>query len=94
MSKHYLESVFNPASVAVVCDEAYSNIGRQVLQNLKASDYQGAVYAVMPTGSGADESGHELLGSVADIGQPLELVVIAAKADAQPAILRQCGECK
>ena len=94
MSKHYLESVFNPASVAVVCDEAYCNIGRQVLRNLKASGYEGAVYAVMPGCGEAEDSGHSLLSSVAETSQPLELVVIAAEANAQPAILRQCGECK
>ncbi|MEP4149404.1 MAG: bifunctional acetate--CoA ligase family protein/GNAT family N-acetyltransferase [Halioglobus sp.] len=94
MSKHYLESVFNPASVAVVCDDDYCRIGRQVLENLEASGYEGAVHAVMPGCSQAEVVGHEPLDSVADIGQPVELAVIAARAKEQPALLRQCGERK
>ena len=58
MSKHYLESVFNPASVAVVCDDDYCSIGRQVLENLEASGYEGAVHAVMPRCSQSELAGH------------------------------------
>ncbi|MEH6585133.1 MAG: bifunctional acetate--CoA ligase family protein/GNAT family N-acetyltransferase [Halioglobus sp.] len=94
MTKHYLESVFNPASVAVVCDKDYCNIGRQVLENLSASGYEGVVHAVMPCCDQQQAAGHSPIDSVAQIGQPVELAVIAAKATEQPALLRQCGQSK
>ena len=94
MRKHYLESVFSPTSVAVVCDQDYCNIGRQVLENLKASEYPGTVHAVMPCCSEAEAAGHKPLEQVDEIDQPVELAVIAAKPDQQASLLRQCGEQK
>jgi acetyltransferase len=94
MRKHYLENVFSPASVAVVCDEDYCNIGRQVLDNLQSSDYEGAVHAVMPCCEQAEAAGHPPRESVEEITDPIDLAVIAAKADEQPTLLRQCGEAK
>lgn len=92
MSKHYLESVFGPASVAVVCDSAYCSIGNQVLQNLRDSGYAGKVFAVMP---GCETTAAvTACTSVSAITEPVELAVIAARAEAQPGLLRQCGEHK
>ncbi|TDG15216.1 GNAT family N-acetyltransferase [Seongchinamella unica] len=92
MRKHYLESVFNPSSVAVVCDQAYCNIGRQVLENLRRSGYPGRVHAVMPCCSESDAAGHIPLERASDIDDAVELAVIAARADGQASLLRQCGE--
>ncbi len=94
MSKHYLESVFSPTSVAVVCDEHYCNIGAQVLRNLQASAYEGRVAAVMPCCSEDQAAGYTPLERVSDIGQGVDLAVIAAKASEQATLLRQCGELK
>ncbi len=92
MRKHYLESVFGPASVVVVCDGDYCGIGMQVLRNLRESGYQGKVFAVMPDCEEA--CGVPVFASVAAIDEPVELAVIAARAATQPALLRQCGEHK
>ena len=94
MRKHYLESVFSPTSVAVVCDQDYCSIGGQVLQNLEASEFPGTVYAVMPSCGKVDTAGHKSLERVEQIEQPVELAVIAARPDQQTALLRQCGELK
>ena len=94
MSKHYLESVFGPTSVAVVCDKDYCTIGSQVLKNLQASGYEGSVQAVMPCCNEAQAAGHSPLERVSDIDQGVDLAVIAAKASEQAALLRQCGELK
>ena len=69
MSKHYLESVFGPTSVAVVCDKDYCTIGSQVLKNLQASGYEGSVQAVMPCCNEAQAAGHSPLERVSDINQ-------------------------
>ncbi|KAA1189152.1 bifunctional acetate--CoA ligase family protein/GNAT family N-acetyltransferase [Pseudohalioglobus sediminis] len=92
MSKHYLESVFSPASVAVVCDSTYCGIGLQVLHNLRAAGYQGAVHAVMPDCS--PDADIPARACIADVDGPVELAVIAARAEAQPGLLRECGERK
>jgi acetyltransferase len=92
MSKHYLESVFGPASVVVVCDSDYCGIGLQVLHNLRESGYSGKVFAVMPECE--DSPGVPVFACIADIGEPVELAVIAARAEAQASLLRQCGEHK
>ncbi|RLQ23598.1 GNAT family N-acetyltransferase [Seongchinamella sediminis] len=92
MRKHYLESIFSPESVAVVCDQAYCNIGRQVLENLQGSGFPGLVHAVMPCCTVADAAGHTPLQQVSEISEAPELAVIAARAEEQAGLLRQCGE--
>jgi len=70
-----LEKLFHPSSVAVI--GASSNpgkLGHQVLANLIASGFGGALYPVNPK---ADEIlGLEAYGSVTDIPGPVDLVVV------------------
>lgn len=89
MEKHYLESIFGPASVAVMCDRDYCGIGNQVLHNLRQSGFGGDVYAVMP--ECAEDVAVKTCSSLSELGRPVELAVIAARAASQPALLRACG---
>ncbi len=92
MRKHYLESVFGPSSVVVICDEAYQEIGAQVLHNLEESGFEGGVHAVSE--DGGKIAGHKAKKQLADIGEPVELAVIASRSDQLPRLLRECGEHK
>jgi acetyltransferase len=92
MRKHYLESVFGPSSVVVICDEQYRGIGEQVIDNLRQAGYAGDVHAVAP--GAADLAGMPVRARLAEVGQTVELAIIASRAESQPGLLRQCGECK
>lgn len=92
MRKHYLESVFGPSSVAVICDGAYRETGTQVLHNLEEAGFEGGVYAVSE--EGGKLGGHKVKKCLADIGEPVELAVIASQSDQLPQLLRECGEYK
>ena len=92
MRKHYLESLFAPSSVVVICDKEYREIGEQVIHNLRQAGYAGEIHAVAE-GAG-DLAGMPARASLAEVGQSVELAIIAARAERQPDLLRQSGECK
>ncbi|MGB1111035.1 MAG: acetate--CoA ligase family protein, partial [Gammaproteobacteria bacterium] len=91
MSAHYLSRVFEPESVAVVgASEKESSVAGQVVRNLQHAGFKGEIYPVNPKHD-------EVLGltcyhSLADIGHPIDLVMIAVPAPAVPAIMRQCAD--
>lgn len=92
MRKHYLESVFHPRSVAVICGGNYLPLAEQVMRNLEASGYEGDIY---PVGcNGTSLAGRDSVGTIADVGIPVDLAVISASADRVAGLVRQCGECK
>jgi len=90
MRQHYLEGVFSPDSVAVVCSEEHVALGERVLQNLLREPFTGSVHVV--SRSLHDLAGHDCYRTMAEIGQAVQLAVIAVPAAATPAILRECGE--
>lgn len=90
MSKHYLESVFSPASVAVIFDQAYLGIGTQVLANLEQAGFAGQVQAV--SAEVDTIAGRPTQPDLGAIAAPVELAVLAVRAEAQPALLRSCSK--
>ncbi len=85
-----LSSLFNPRSIAVVgASHDVKKIGHVVLDNLMRFNYQGGLYPVNP-------SGNEILGlksfpSVSQIGNPVDLAVIAVPARFVPETLLDCS---
>ena len=83
---HYLRPLLAPASLALVgASERTGSLGRVVLENVVAGGYTGTFHAVNP-------AHRTLLGqrswpSVAAIGAPVELVVIAVPCDAVPGVI-------
>ncbi|QFU76887.1 bifunctional acyl-CoA synthetase/GNAT family N-acetyltransferase [Halioglobus maricola] len=90
MRKHYLESIFSPESVAVICDQEYSPIGEQVLNNLDASGFKGDIHLIAAAGSKLAQ--RTARAAIADVDGAVELVIVAARADRQAAIMRECGD--
>lgn len=87
---HYLKSLFEPRSVAIVgASETPGSIGSVLVRNLLDAGYQGKLYAVNP--KHASVCGVPCLASVEDIPQRLDLVVIATKPRTVPMILEACG---
>ena len=75
-----------PKSVALVgASDRAGSLGRSVFENLLAGKFKGDVYAVNP--SHRKVFGQKAYASVATIGKPVDLVVIAAPAAAIPGLL-------
>ena len=90
MSQHYLNALFAPASVAVIgASERPDAIGQIVFQNLLQAGYKGALYPVNP--KSAEIQGQRAYPSIADIGKPVEMVIIATPPQTVPGIIEECG---
>ncbi|MEY2632506.1 MAG: hypothetical protein RIR00_1160, partial [Pseudomonadota bacterium] len=90
LEQHYLTSLFEPKSVAVIgASERENSVGNVIFKNILDSGYKGRLYAINPK--------HEtILGqtaykSIEEIGARVELVVIATRPQTVPSLIEQCG---
>jgi len=75
MSVRNLDSLFDPASVAVLgASDRSASVGATVWRNLSTGRFKGPVYAVNPSRDTLD--GHRCYAHVADLPQVPELAVI------------------
>ncbi|MEV0453150.1 GNAT family N-acetyltransferase [Streptomyces sp. NPDC050600] len=90
-----VQRLLAPGSVAVIgVSRAPGGVGRAVLRNLLDAGYTGRVHAV---NSALGEGRHELEGvpafrRVADIGEDVDLAVVAVPAERVPEAVADCGE--
>jgi len=90
MNSHYLASLFEPESVAIVgATERAGAIGAVLIDNMLAARYRGALYAVNPKYRRV--RGVACYASVAEIPQPVELAVVATPPAAVAGVIEQCG---
>ncbi|MBI3222616.1 MAG: bifunctional acetate--CoA ligase family protein/GNAT family N-acetyltransferase [Nitrosomonadales bacterium] len=90
MGKHYLNTLFAPKSVAVFgASDRPDSVGQIVFQNMLLSGFKGALYPV--NAKNAQVQGQRAYASIADINQPVELVVIATPPQTVPGIIENCG---
>ncbi|MFI8519153.1 GNAT family N-acetyltransferase [Streptomyces sp. NPDC085481] len=90
-----VQRLLAPGSVAVIgAGRAPGGVGRTVLRNLLDSGYTGRVYAVnRALGEGRHTmDGVPAFGSVADIGEDVDLAVVAVPAERVPEAAADCGE--
>lgn len=84
-----LDVVFRPTSVAVIgASRDRGSIGRELLQNLLAFDFQGPVYPI--NRNAASIHGIRCHRSVLDVPDPVDLAVLVVPRDA---VLEAVGEC-
>ncbi|MEU6120296.1 GNAT family N-acetyltransferase [Streptomyces sp. NPDC047123] len=89
-----VQRLLTPGSVAVIgVGRASGGVGHSVLANLRESGFTGRLYAV----NSAFDEGTEVAGvpahrSVAAIGEPVDLAVVAVPADRVPQVVAECGE--
>jgi acetyltransferase len=84
-----LEALFCPRGVAVVGSASPGKIGYHLIEQLVAGGFE-AVYAVNPRGQGAwDVPGY---ASIADVGAPVDLAVVASPPSTVAGVLEACGE--
>jgi acetyltransferase len=92
MSKHYLETLFSPKSVAVFgASNTEDSVGYVVFKNLLEDGYKGELYAINPKYEKIQEQ--VAYSSIKDLGgKPVDLAVITTPAKTVPAIIEACGE--
>ncbi|TDC71708.1 GNAT family N-acetyltransferase [Actinomadura sp. GC306] len=87
-----LEPLLRPRTVAVVgASRRRGTVGAEIVRNIVAGGFGGAVYAVNPHSAGADLHGVPCVATPADLPEPLDLAVIAVPAGAVVQAAAACG---
>src|SRR5215469_319575 len=91
MSTYRLDKLFGPRSVALIgASPRPTSPGRAVLRNLVDAGFAGAIHLVNPH---YDEiEGVRAIRSLSEVGEPPDLIVIAAPPQGVPQIVAGAGE--
>ncbi|MBI5062311.1 MAG: GNAT family N-acetyltransferase [Desulfatitalea sp.] len=91
MSIHHLERIFHPRSVAVIgASERPQTVGTVLMRNLIEAGYAGEIHPV--NNRYRTLWGRSCHRSIADIGAPVDLAVIATRITTVPRIVQQCAQ--
>jgi len=91
MGKHYLNTLFEPKSVAVFgASDRSGSVGNLVFRNMIEGDFRGEVYPINPKHDKVQ--GHKAYADLNSIGRPIDLAVITTPAATIPGIIESCGE--
>ncbi len=91
MSVRNLDSLFNPARVAVVgAGGERTQLGHIVLRNLVDASFEGVVYPINPRRESV--GGIQAYASIAETPAKPELAIVCTPAPAVPDVVRECGE--
>ncbi|WP_301102543.1 bifunctional acetate--CoA ligase family protein/GNAT family N-acetyltransferase [Propionivibrio sp.] len=90
LEQHYLRSLFEPKSVAVIgASDREDSVGHFLFKNILNSGFQGRLYPINPKHETVQ--GQQAYKSIEEIGARVELAVIATRAQTVPDIVEQCG---
>jgi acetyltransferase len=90
LEQHYLTSLFEPKSVAVIgASDRENSVGNILFKNILDSGYKGRLYAINPKHETVQ--GVQSYKSIEEIGARVELAVIATRPSTLPGIIEQCG---
>lgn len=93
MSTRYLESLFNPESIAVVgASERADNLGGMVLRNLMGGGYPGRLVVVNQTDYD-NVHGVPCVKKVSRLDFSPDLAIVCTPPDTVPKMIRKLGEC-
>ena len=91
MSIYNLDKILRPASVAVIgASDEEGSIGYSLMNNLQEGGYEGKIFPINP--SHPVVRGLNAYPSIGNIGQPVDLAVIATPMSTVPSILRECAK--
>jgi acetyltransferase len=91
MKDHYLKSIFEPESIAVVgASERADSVGAQVMANIVKGGYLGKIYPVNPKHDKVQ--GIDCYPSIAEIDHPVDLVIIAIPARRIAKVMEACAK--
>ncbi|MFP3868168.1 MAG: acetate--CoA ligase family protein [Desulfobacteraceae bacterium] len=86
-----MKQFFYPQSVAVVGVSEYpTNLGRVIVNNLLDFGFQGPIFPIGPRGG--QVHGLEILPSLMELPQPVDLVTVLAPALVVPKVLDHCAQ--
>src|SRR5215472_12994227 len=87
-----LGSLLRPRVIAVVgASRDPAKWGRRVLESTSRAGFRGALYGVNPAVSDLGLPSAKTVASLADIGGPVDLAVLARPAAATPALIEECA---
>lgn len=91
MATHYLDKLFNPASIAVIgASDRPNSVGMKVFANLLKANYAGKLYPVNPKHEKVQ--GQHAFSTIKEIPHAVDLAVITTPAITVPTIIAECGE--
>ncbi|MBO1924832.1 bifunctional acetate--CoA ligase family protein/GNAT family N-acetyltransferase [Thiomicrorhabdus sp. 6S3-12] len=91
MQPHYLTQLFNPKSVAVFgASDREDSVGGTAFNNLLTAGFQGKIYAINPKHK--EVQGQACFASLEDVGESIDLAVIATPAHTIMPIIKACGQ--
>ena len=91
MKNHFLSSVFQPSSIAVIgASSREQSMGLKLLSNIRNNGFEGDIYPVNTKYQEID--GLPCYDSVKAIDHPVELAVIAVPASSIVPVMRECAE--
>ncbi|MEV4331132.1 GNAT family N-acetyltransferase [Streptomyces sp. NPDC049597] len=90
-----VQRLLAPGSIAVIgVGRRPGGVGRTTLRNLLGAGFTGRVYAVnraFPEGR-TEVEGVPAVRSVAEVGEPVDLAIVAVPAERVPEVVADCGE--
>ncbi len=91
MSLHYLDRFFEPRSIALFgASVRPDSVGGRVFENLVQGGFEGPIYPINPRRK--EILGRQAYPTIADIGKPVDLAVVATPAETVPEVVHQAGE--
>ena len=86
-----MHQVLHPESVVVIgVSRSESSVGRALWRHLRAGEFAGRVHAVNPSAGELD--GLPVFPSVCDIGEPVDLAVVAVPAEDVLQVVAECAD--
>ena len=90
LEQHYLTSLFEPKSVAVIgASDRENSVGNVIFKNILSSGYKGRLYAINPKHETIQ--GQQAYKSIEEIGARVEMAVVATRPQTVPQLIEQCG---
>lgn len=91
MSRHDLEKLFNPRSIAVIgASNKKGSVGYTLFRNLISAEYDGIVFPV--NFKSPSVQGIQAYPTILEVPSQVDMAVIVVPAKAVPETMRQCGE--
>ncbi|MBL8477053.1 MAG: GNAT family N-acetyltransferase [Methyloversatilis sp.] len=88
--EHYLKSMFEPQSVAIVgASERHDSIGAVLIRNMLDARYNGALHAINPKHDSVQ--GVPCVARLDDLRKRPDLAVICTQAATVPGLIEECG---
>jgi acetate---CoA ligase (ADP-forming) len=85
-----LRALLEPRTVAMVgASRKPGSVGSALLRNLRAAGFRGPIHAIHP--SATELEGLAVHRSIAEIGTPVDLAVVAVPAEATEAVIEDCA---